>query len=149
MALLWPNFGFVGHPVVYHWHQLDLAGRRKSQPLHAFGHLFSEDMAERSGRKPNGDDAFSPDPESHPPGLLPLTTDTEEEPSMDDNKVMVDDRTSRRKGRVLVRRQRARHACLDCRARKVRCDVSVTGTPCTNCKLDDHECTIQRRKTRR
>ncbi|KAK1640695.1 hypothetical protein BDP81DRAFT_420546 [Colletotrichum phormii] len=35
--------------------------------------------------------------------------------------------------------KRASHACLVCRARKVRCDVTVRGPPCMNCRLDGDE----------
>ncbi|KAF5564880.1 cutinase transcription factor 1 beta [Fusarium napiforme] len=48
-----------------------------------------------------------------------------------------------------VTRSKANHkrslqACLICRSRKVRCDVSVHGQPCTNCSLDDKECQLAR-----
>lgn len=39
------------------------------------------------------------------------------------------------------KRLRAGHACLHCRARKVRCNVAIHGAPCTNCRLDQHDCT--------
>lgn len=69
----------------------------------------------------------------------------------DNSKADGDTRQSRQKGRTLTRKQRARYACLVCRSRKVRCDVMVTGTPCTNCKLDamEYECAVQRRKGRK
>ncbi|ENH68122.1 Cutinase transcription factor 1 beta, partial [Fusarium oxysporum f. sp. cubense race 1] len=38
--------------------------------------------------------------------------------------------------------RRSLQACLICRSRKVRCDVSVHGQPCTNCSLDDKECQL-------
>ncbi|OJD11753.1 hypothetical protein AJ78_07536, partial [Emergomyces pasteurianus Ep9510] len=40
-------------------------------------------------------------------------------------------------------RKRARMACTWCHERKVRCDVSIHGNPCTNCRLDGHECAIR------
>ncbi|PGH30491.1 hypothetical protein GX50_06746 [[Emmonsia] crescens] len=40
-------------------------------------------------------------------------------------------------------RKRARMACTWCHERKVRCDVSIHGSPCTNCRLDGHECAIR------
>ena len=43
---------------------------------------------------------------------------------------------------------RARIACLHCRARKVRCTLTVKGPPCTNCQLDGLEC-VTRPKLRR
>ncbi|EWG41247.1 hypothetical protein FVEG_03391 [Fusarium verticillioides 7600] len=48
-----------------------------------------------------------------------------------------------------VTRSKANHkrslqACLICRSRKVRCDVSVHGQPCTNCSLDDKDCQLSR-----
>jgi hypothetical protein len=46
----------------------------------------------------------------------------------------------------LARRQRAKKACVHCRARKVRCDINVHGWPCTVCRQDDSECTIVARK---
>ncbi|CAG9986528.1 unnamed protein product [Clonostachys byssicola] len=45
----------------------------------------------------------------------------------------------------LGRRQRARQACLTCRARKIRCDVCFSGVPCLNCKLDSQECVVKPR----
>ncbi|KAL3456989.1 fungal-specific transcription factor domain-containing protein [Aspergillus heterothallicus] len=36
--------------------------------------------------------------------------------------------------------KRASRACERCHARKVRCDATVTGFPCTNCRLDDSTC---------
>ncbi|KAM0224376.1 hypothetical protein ACHAQD_001945 [Fusarium lateritium] len=44
-----------------------------------------------------------------------------------------------------VSRKRATKACLKCRKRKVRCDVTRTSTPCTNCRLDGTECVVARR----
>ncbi|KAL6817269.1 hypothetical protein J3E69DRAFT_345034 [Trichoderma sp. SZMC 28015] len=43
-------------------------------------------------------------------------------------------------------RLRASHACTVCRIRKVRCDVVVTGFPCTNCRLDSANCKVTPRK---
>lgn len=43
---------------------------------------------------------------------------------------------------------RARIACLHCRARKVRCTLTIKGPPCTNCHLDGLEC-VTRPKLRR
>ncbi|KAL4736103.1 fungal-specific transcription factor domain-containing protein [Aspergillus similis] len=36
--------------------------------------------------------------------------------------------------------KRASRACQRCHARKVRCDATVTGFPCTNCQLDNYPC---------
>ncbi|KAF5026737.1 hypothetical protein F66182_1156 [Fusarium sp. NRRL 66182] len=44
-----------------------------------------------------------------------------------------------------VSRKRATKACLKCRRRKVRCDVTRTSAPCTNCRLDGDECVVVRR----
>ncbi|KAL4881626.1 hypothetical protein BJY04DRAFT_218070 [Aspergillus karnatakaensis] len=41
-----------------------------------------------------------------------------------------------------VRFRRAAVACTSCRRRKIRCDVTVSGSPCTNCRLDNDRCTI-------
>ncbi|KAI3393263.1 hypothetical protein diail_4522 [Diaporthe ilicicola] len=46
-------------------------------------------------------------------------------------------------------RKRAAKACLACRARKVRCDVSQRGRPCMNCYLDNETCVVTGRATRR
>jgi hypothetical protein len=43
-------------------------------------------------------------------------------------------------GRVVKRR--ASKACRCCRARKVRCNVTEHGAPCTNCRLDEVECVV-------
>ncbi|KAL5343089.1 hypothetical protein BJX70DRAFT_207374 [Aspergillus crustosus] len=36
--------------------------------------------------------------------------------------------------------KRAARACQRCHSRKVRCDATLTGFPCTNCRLDSHPC---------
>lgn len=43
--------------------------------------------------------------------------------------------------RDAIKRRSAR-ACLTCRNRKVRCDTTITGSPCTNCRLDNIDCVI-------
>ncbi|KAI1177379.1 hypothetical protein F4777DRAFT_214880 [Nemania sp. FL0916] len=45
-------------------------------------------------------------------------------------------------------RKRASKACLSCRARKVRCDVSQRGRPCMNCYLDSETCIVTSRASR-
>ncbi|KAH8663236.1 fungal-specific transcription factor domain-containing protein [Ilyonectria robusta] len=45
-------------------------------------------------------------------------------------------------------RRRSSRACLHCRARKVRCDVSHRGSPCTNCFLDSERCLVARRTSK-
>ncbi|KAH7142915.1 fungal-specific transcription factor domain-containing protein [Dactylonectria estremocensis] len=45
-------------------------------------------------------------------------------------------------------RRRAHRACLECRKRKVRCDVIVEGQLCTNCRLDGRPCTVSDRRKR-
>ena len=54
--------------------------------------------------------------------------------------------TSRRNEAVV--RKRAPMACERCRKRKVRCDVSLRGSPCTNCHLDRWECKESARRKR-
>ncbi|KAL9572035.1 hypothetical protein ACKAV7_003752 [Fusarium commune] len=44
-------------------------------------------------------------------------------------------------------RKRAVRACKHCQARKVRCDVTYSGSPCRNCRWDNLECSTQ--ETRR
>ena len=39
-------------------------------------------------------------------------------------------------------KRRASRACQCCRARKVRCNVTEHGAPCTNCRLDEVECIV-------
>ncbi|KAL4943488.1 hypothetical protein BDV06DRAFT_221148 [Aspergillus oleicola] len=41
-----------------------------------------------------------------------------------------------------ARSRRAARACARCHSRKVRCDGSITGFPCTNCRLDGRSCTL-------
>ncbi|KAJ0422750.1 fungal-specific transcription factor domain-containing protein [Aspergillus carlsbadensis] len=41
-----------------------------------------------------------------------------------------------------TRSRRAARACTRCHSRKVRCDGSITGFPCTNCRLDGRSCTL-------
>ncbi|RFU34800.1 hypothetical protein B7463_g1529, partial [Scytalidium lignicola] len=48
-----------------------------------------------------------------------------------------------------IKRRRATRACLGCRARKVRCNVTEDDGPCTNCRLDRLECVVRRRKRAR
>ncbi|KAI0200854.1 hypothetical protein F4808DRAFT_141790 [Astrocystis sublimbata] len=45
-------------------------------------------------------------------------------------------------------RKRASKACLSCRARKVRCDVSQRGRPCMNCYLDSDTCIVTSRASK-
>ncbi|UPL02901.1 hypothetical protein LCI18_013835 [Fusarium solani-melongenae] len=46
---------------------------------------------------------------------------------------------------VSTSRRRSSKACLSCRSRKVRCDVTHKGRPCTNCGLDEKQCVVTRR----
>lgn len=39
--------------------------------------------------------------------------------------------------------KRASYACMKCQERKVRCDVAIRGSPCTNCLLDGDECEVR------
>jgi len=41
-----------------------------------------------------------------------------------------------------VDRKRASRACSSCRFRKVRCDLLITGSPCTSCRLYGMSCSI-------
>ena len=47
-------------------------------------------------------------------------------------------------------KRRASRACHYCRAKKIRCSVVKSGSPCNTCRLDDVEClvSIARRKRR-
>jgi len=47
------------------------------------------------------------------------------------------------------RRKRALRACLTCRARKVRCHVTVLGEPCTNCRFNEQECIMAEGNSRK
>ncbi|KIW73640.1 hypothetical protein PV04_01739 [Phialophora macrospora] len=47
------------------------------------------------------------------------------------------------------KKKRAGIACTLCRARKVRCDAVLNGTPCANCRLDSLECTIPKNRRHR
>ncbi|PLB54958.1 hypothetical protein P170DRAFT_460931 [Aspergillus steynii IBT 23096] len=40
-------------------------------------------------------------------------------------------------------RRRAPRACDHCHDRKVRCDGSINGFPCTNCRLDESTCSVR------
>ncbi|KIW84314.1 hypothetical protein Z517_03564 [Fonsecaea pedrosoi CBS 271.37] len=46
-------------------------------------------------------------------------------------------------------KRRASKACHCCRSRKVRCDLTASGIPCTNCRLDRVECIGTETKRRR
>lgn len=50
---------------------------------------------------------------------------------------------------VQYRKRRAAKACLSCRTRKVRCDYSTQGSPCSNCRQDRFECVAIERKKRK
>ncbi|UPL02999.1 hypothetical protein LCI18_013933 [Fusarium solani-melongenae] len=50
---------------------------------------------------------------------------------------------------VLKSRRRSPKACVTCRTRKVRCDVSYQGNPCTNCRLDGEKCLVTHRASHR
>ncbi|KAL2820247.1 hypothetical protein BDW59DRAFT_150936 [Aspergillus cavernicola] len=41
-----------------------------------------------------------------------------------------------------IRKGRSAVACTSCRRRKIRCDVTFHGSPCTNCRLDLAQCLI-------
>ncbi|KAL4803989.1 hypothetical protein BDV18DRAFT_162399 [Aspergillus unguis] len=47
-----------------------------------------------------------------------------------------------------TQRKRASKACLACRARKIRCDVSVHGKPCMNCRVAGGECVVTARPSK-
>lgn len=42
----------------------------------------------------------------------------------------------------LTKTNRAPAACINCHARKVRCNVIVAGQPCANCQQDGRECIL-------
>ena len=52
------------------------------------------------------------------------------------------------KARFFTKR-RAAKACQCCRARKVRCNVTEHGAPCTNCRLDEVECVVSEGRRKR
>ena len=45
-------------------------------------------------------------------------------------------------------RRRAPVACHNCHLRKIRCDVAVSGFPCSHCNLDNEECAISKDRKR-
>jgi hypothetical protein len=46
-------------------------------------------------------------------------------------------------------KRRASKACQCCRNRKVRCNVTEHGAPCTNCRLDEVECIVSESRRKR
>jgi hypothetical protein len=46
-------------------------------------------------------------------------------------------------------KRRASKACQCCRARKVRCNVTEHGAPCTNCRLDEVDCIVSESRRKR
>ena len=44
---------------------------------------------------------------------------------------------------------RSQYACELCHKRKVRCDIARSGRPCTNCTIDNRECTPREKRKRR
>ncbi|KAF2019135.1 cutinase transcription factor 1 alpha [Aaosphaeria arxii CBS 175.79] len=63
--------------------------------------------------------------------------DHTQQPKRKANQAGIDGNTT---GRSVKRR--ASKACQCCRARKVRCNVTEHGAPCTNCRLDEVECIV-------
>ncbi|KAI7762207.1 hypothetical protein LZL87_006602 [Fusarium oxysporum] len=59
-----------------------------------------------------------------------------------DSAVLSPPLSTHQKSKRTQRRKRSTRACLSCRFRKVRCDVSVRGQPCTNCHLDSFSITF-------
>lgn len=41
--------------------------------------------------------------------------------------------------------KRASKACAWCHARKVRCDATTLGRPCTRCRQDDRNCVMRKK----
>lgn len=60
----------------------------------------------------------------------------------------ISEQRSERRRRTLLHR-RAPVACEWCHGRRVRCDVSWHGPPCTNCRLDCRSCSVRESKKRR
>lgn len=52
---------------------------------------------------------------------------------------------SEHRNRNAIKRRSSR-ACSCCRARKVRCDITIRGSPCTNCRLDNVDCVLVSRR---
>ncbi|KAL3476421.1 hypothetical protein BJX99DRAFT_258548 [Aspergillus californicus] len=48
-----------------------------------------------------------------------------------------------------VRNRRSVVACMSCRRRKIRCDVAINGSPCTNCRLDGAQCHVVKARSHR
>ncbi|EME44834.1 hypothetical protein DOTSEDRAFT_52274 [Dothistroma septosporum NZE10] len=48
--------------------------------------------------------------------------------------------------RVRAKHRRSRNACQECHVRKIRCNVTERGTPCSNCVDVGETCVIRRRK---
>ncbi|KAE8364495.1 fungal-specific transcription factor domain-containing protein [Aspergillus caelatus] len=46
-------------------------------------------------------------------------------------------------------KNRASVACCRCHSRKVRCDVALRGSPCTNCSLDKVDCLVPQTRRRK
>ncbi|EWY88027.1 hypothetical protein FOYG_09389 [Fusarium oxysporum NRRL 32931] len=65
-----------------------------------------------------------------------------------DSAVLSPPLSTHQKTKRTQRRKRSTRACLSCRFRKVRCDVSVRGQPCTNCHLDCKNCLVVGRASR-
>ncbi|KAF5611186.1 cutinase transcription factor 1 beta [Fusarium subglutinans] len=65
-----------------------------------------------------------------------------------DSAVLSPPLSSHQKTKRTQRRKRSTRPCLSCRFRKVRCDVSVRGQPCTNCHLDCKNCLVVGRASR-
>ncbi|KAF5622369.1 cutinase transcription factor 1 beta [Fusarium sp. NRRL 25303] len=65
-----------------------------------------------------------------------------------DSTVLSPPLSTHQKTKRTQRRKRSARACLSCRFRKVRCDVSVRGQPCTNCHLDCKNCLVVGRASR-
>jgi hypothetical protein len=58
-------------------------------------------------------------------------------------------RDSAPRGNTSSQRLRSRVACQGCNRRKVRCDVTQTGVPCSNCQHEAATCEVLPRKKHR
>lgn len=77
-----------------------------------------------------------------PPEIIPMTSltesDSHESPAISRKRK----NSANESGAGRTVKHRSSQACQSCRMRKVRCDVIVNGSRCTNCRLDDAECIV-------
>lgn len=98
------------------------------------------DTGELTGLAPPPPPASQQQQDSTPPAQPQPQQQTSQQQAAQKRKASAAGMDNHGTGRSVKRR--ASKACQCCRARKVRCNVTEHGAPCTNCRLDEVECIV-------